>query len=87
MTEKDAADAAAPDPSSPRQGAAGPERSGKPHGRPAPGQGSRASTGAVSTGAISTRELQELARRRREAEEKLQQHLQEAKHKPADGEG
>jgi hypothetical protein len=85
MTEKDAADAAAPDPARPGQDGAGPERSGKPHDRPAPGQGSRASTGGVSTGAISTRELQELARRRREAEEKLQQHLQEAKHKPADG--
>ena len=32
----------------------------------------------VSPGAESTRELREMARRRREAEEKLQQHLQEA---------
>ena len=34
----------------------------------------------VSPGAESTRELREMARRRREAEEKLQQHLQEAHH-------
>lgn len=39
----------------------------------------------VSPGAESTRELREMARRRREAEEKLQQHLQAAKEKPADG--
>lgn len=34
----------------------------------------------VSPGAESTRELREMARRRREAEEKLQHHLQEAHH-------
>ena len=39
--------------------------------------------GGIPTGAVSTRDLQDLARRRREAEEKLQQHLEEAKHKPA----
>ena len=38
----------------------------------------------VSPGAESTRELREMARRRREAEEKLQQHLLEAKEKPAE---
>jgi hypothetical protein len=37
----------------------------------------------VQSGAESSRELRELARRRREAEEKLQQHLLEAKEKPA----
>ncbi len=38
----------------------------------------------VQPGAESTRELRELARRRREAEEKLQHHLREAKEKPAE---
>lgn len=33
------------------------------------------------TGVLSTKDLQELARRRRESEEKLQQHLLEAKNK------
>lgn len=37
----------------------------------------------VQSGAPSSRELRELARRRREAEEKLQQHLREAKERPA----
>ena len=35
-----------------------------------------------SGGAESTREMREMSRRRREAEEKLQQHLLEAKDKP-----
>ena len=39
----------------------------------------------VSGGAESTREMREMSRRRREAEEKLQQHLLEAKEKPAEG--
>ena len=39
----------------------------------------------ASAGAESTRELRDVARRRREAEEKLQQHLLEAKEKPAEG--
>ncbi|MGY3318786.1 MULTISPECIES: hypothetical protein [unclassified Arthrobacter] len=38
----------------------------------------------VSAGAESTRELREMARRRREAEEKLQHHLLEAKEKPVE---
>lgn len=40
----------------------------------------------VSAGAESTRELREMARRRRESEEKLQQHLleAEAKEKPVE---
>ncbi|MHA7221804.1 hypothetical protein ACX80S_05720 [Arthrobacter sp. RHLT1-20] len=38
----------------------------------------------VPPGAESTRELREMARRRREAEEKLQHHLREAKDKPAE---
>ena len=38
----------------------------------------------VSAGAESTRELREMARRRREAEEELQQHLLEAKEKPVE---
>ncbi len=40
---------------------------------------------AVPAGSESTRELREMARRRREAEEKLQHHLLEAKEKPAEG--
>ena len=38
----------------------------------------------VSGGAESTREMRQMSRRRREAEEKLQQHLLEAKEKPAE---
>lgn len=38
----------------------------------------------VPPGPESTRELRDVARRRREAEEKLQHHLQEAKEKPAE---
>jgi hypothetical protein len=38
----------------------------------------------VSAGAESTRELRDVARRRRESEEKLQQHLLEAKEKPVE---
>ncbi len=38
----------------------------------------------VSGGTESTREMREMSRRRREAEEKLQQHLLEAKDKPAE---
>ncbi len=78
MTDQDAPDAAArgpedPNAASPDAAAAGKAQPSKPHGH------------FVSPGAESTRELRELARRRREAEEKLQQHLKEAKEKPADG--
>lgn len=38
----------------------------------------------VPPGAESTRELRDVSRRRREAEEKLQHHLQESKEKPAE---
>lgn len=38
----------------------------------------------VSGGAESTREMREMSRRRREAEEKLQHHLLEAKEKSAE---
>jgi hypothetical protein len=38
-----------------------------------------------SAGAESTRGFRDVARRRREAEEKLQQHLLEAKERPAEG--
>ena len=55
-----------------------------PH-TPAPGKGQHSKHEPfVPPGAESTRELRETARRRREAEEKLQQHLREAKEKPAD---
>jgi hypothetical protein len=70
MTEKDEPNAAAPGPG-------GPEAPGKAH-HP------KTHEHFVSPGAESTRELRDMARRRREAEEKLQQHLQEAKEKPAD---
>lgn len=89
MTEKDTPDAAAAGPEDPK--AALPDAAD-------PGAGNAAASPAgkaqhprshehlpVSPGAESTRELRELARRRREAEEKLQQHLKEAKDKPADG--
>ena len=39
----------------------------------------------ILPGRVSTQELRARARRRREAEEKLQQHLLEAKEKPAGG--
>ncbi len=48
---------------------------------PGRGQGSKPHEPHVHTGVLSTKDLQELARRRREAEEKLQQHLLEAKEK------
>lgn len=38
----------------------------------------------IPPGTEATRELREQSRRRREAEEKLQQHLREAKDKPAE---
>ncbi|MET1022507.1 MAG: hypothetical protein ABWX69_09955 [Arthrobacter sp.] len=38
----------------------------------------------VAPGAEATRELRDVARRRREAEEKLQLHLLEAQEKPAE---
>ncbi|MET3922898.1 hypothetical protein [Arthrobacter sp. UYEF20] len=56
----------------PERGAAGKGQHPKPH------------EPYVPPGAESTRELREMARRRREAEEKLQHHLQEAKEKPAE---
>lgn len=69
----------APEGAQPGQAPRDPAQPAKGHDRAA---ASRAS-GGIPTGAVSTRDLQELARRRREAEEKLQQHLEEAKHKPA----
>ncbi|MET1064016.1 MAG: hypothetical protein ABWX85_03500 [Arthrobacter sp.] len=53
---------------------------------PAPGKGQEPKPHEmfVSPGAESTRELRDVARRRREAEEKLQQHLLEAQEKPAE---
>ncbi|WCI07654.1 hypothetical protein PJ267_12560 [Arthrobacter sp. OVS8] len=53
---------------------------------PAPGKGQhpKAHEPFVPPGAESTRELRDVSRRRREAEEKLQHHLQEAKEKPAE---
>ncbi|MCX6498655.1 MAG: hypothetical protein NTU93_07615 [Arthrobacter sp.] len=91
MTEKDEPNAAAPGPGD--EEAAAPDVS-TPATPAAPATGPVAAGTAhhpkthehfVSPGAESTRELRDMARRRREAEEKLQQHLQEAKEKPADG--
>ena len=49
---------------------------------PVPGRAQHKHEPFVPPGAESTRELREMARRRREAEEKLQHHLQEVKGKP-----
>ena len=86
MTENDTPDAAAVGPEDPQAAkpdagnpdATGPGTAGKTHH-------SKPHDHYASPGAESTRELREMARRRREAEEKLQQHLREAKEKPADG--
>lgn len=51
---------------------------------PGKGQQSKPQESFVPPGAESTRELSDVSRRRREAEEKLQQHLQEAKDKPVE---
>ena len=87
MTDSDVPNHAAPDPAD--RAAARPDTS--PDANPeAAGRAHHAKPHEhfVSPGAESTRELREMARRRREAEEKLQQHLQEAaqhgtKDKPA----
>lgn len=89
MTENDVPNSAAPNPADPAAATpdTNPEAAGKAHQ-------SKPHEHFVSPGAESTRELRDLARRRREAEEKLQQHLQEAaqhgheaKEKPADDQG
>lgn len=78
MTDNDAPTPAAPGPDPADAAASGKEQHSKPHEH------------FVSPGTESTRELREMARRRRDAEEKLQQHLQEAhqqheaKDKPAE---
>ena len=51
---------------------------------PGKGQHSKPHEPFVPPGAESTRELRDVSRRRREAEEKLQHHLQEAKEKPVE---
>ncbi|WP_346958470.1 hypothetical protein [uncultured Arthrobacter sp.] len=79
MSENDAPNAANSGPDDPEAvkpddpEAVNPEAAGKAHH-------SKTHEHFVSPGAESTRELREMARRRREAEEKLQQHLQEAHH-------
>jgi hypothetical protein len=53
-----------------------------PANRDKPGSGQASHGGHASrTGAESTEEMRQIARRRREAEEKLQQHLEQAEHK------
>ena len=78
MTEHDgelpAADREAADEQAPEQQTAEPRKD----------QRTKAHEPYVSGGAESTREMREMSRRRREAEEKLQQHLLEAKEKPAE---
>ena len=51
---------------------------------PGKGQRSKSHEPFVPPGAESRRELRDVSRRRREAEEKLQHHLQEAKDKPVE---
>lgn len=94
MTEKDVPNDAAPGPAGPEAGS--PEARGA--GAPGPGAAGKGHHPKphehfVSPGTESTRELREMARRRREAEEKLQHHLEEAHHlhevkgKPPEGQG
>ena len=61
-----------------------PEATEAAAGEPGKGHRSKPHEPFVPPGAESTRELREMARRRREAEEKLQHHLLEAKEKPAE---
>lgn len=61
-----------------------PEATGGATGEPGKGHRAKPHEPFVPPGAESTRELREMARRRREAEEKLQHHLLEAKEKPAE---
>ncbi|WP_459383641.1 hypothetical protein [Arthrobacter humicola] len=83
MTEHDgelpAADREAADEQAAEQQAAEPQAA-----EPRKDQRTKAHEPYVSGGAESTREMREMSRRRREAEEKLQQHLLEAKEKPAE---
>ena len=83
MTEHDgelpAADREAADEQAAEQQAAEPQAA-----EPRKDQRSKPHEPYVSGGAESTREMREMSRRRREAEEKLQQHLLEAKEKPAE---
>jgi hypothetical protein len=73
MTEHDGEQPAADQPAADEQAA-----------EPRKDQRSKPHEPYVAGGAESTREMREMSRRRREAEEKLQQHLLEAKEKPAD---
>jgi hypothetical protein len=72
--DREAADEQAPEQQTAEQQAAEPRKD----------QRTKAHEPYVSGGAESTREMREMSRRRREAEEKLQQHLLEAKEKPAE---
>ena len=72
--ENEAADGQPAEPQAAEQQAAEPRKD----------QRTKAHEPYVSGGAESTREMREMSRRRREAEEKLQQHLLEAREKPAE---
>ena len=75
-TEQEAAEQSAAEPEATEQEAAEQEAV-----EPRKEQRSRQHEPLVSGGAESTREMREMSRRRREAEEKLQHHLLEAKEK------
>ena len=78
MSEHDGEQAAADQPAAEQEAA---EREAA---EPRKDQRSKQHEPFVSGGAESTREMREMSRRRREAEEKLQHHLLEAKEKPAE---
>lgn len=83
MTEHDGDQPAAEQKPADQQ-AAEPEAAEPEAAEPRKDQRSKQHEPFVSGGAESTREMREMSRRRREAEEKLQQHLLEAKEKPAE---
>ena len=81
MSEHDGEQAAADQPAAEHE-AAEHEAAEQEVAEPRKDQRSKQHEPFVSGGAESTREMREMSRRRREAEEKLQQHLLEAKEKP-----
>ncbi|CAH0215203.1 MULTISPECIES: hypothetical protein [unclassified Arthrobacter] len=83
MSEHDGEQAAADQPAAEHE-AAEHEAAEQEVAEPRKDQRSKQHEPFVSGGAESTREMREMSRRRREAEEKLQHHLLEAKEKPAE---
>ena len=82
--DREAADEQAPEQQTAEQQAAEQQAAEQQAAEPRKDQRTKAHEPYVSGGAESTREMREMSRRRREAEEKLQQHLLEAKEKPAE---